>query len=230
MSDVGDIAGSFSLEDFLAYLFPGWILLLGIHVLLIINDLPGLVDHEPHWLIVSSWVVGGYFLGVVSSLVARPIERFQCSRDAAFESPTENRYLKSFRASISEQFQLVLGPAKEFTRNEFFAIRAFVRTQGVSRIVIAADRQNSLRQIRRNTLLPVAWLILDACWYSFSGEGESRERILAFLVAIVGVTCVLPGLYQGMRQNREREVRDYCLAFLVLALARSNRAGKQHAV
>lgn len=217
MKHLTEVSDNFSLEDFLAYLFPGWLFLLGVHMAVVtLFGVYSLVDDGPAWLIIGSWIVGGYFLGVVSSQMSGPIERLLRRTSADTESPASNEYLQNYLDALSVTFASTFGFIMILSRDSFYAIRAYVRLEAPTTVVKAADRQNSLRQIRRNSLIPAVVLILDGCIWALSDVRDHPLRIIALPLSVLSGFFVLRGMYKGMQHNRKREVRDYCLAFLSL--------------
>lgn len=205
---------TFSLIDFLAYLFPGIALLLGL-VALLANISSADVFYRVLDISLAEGVAGlavSYILGVVSSAVVLLFRLKGNSRDC--ESLIDNEYLRPVSADLRIAFVAMFGDQQVWSTNQFYAVRAAVRAVD-PKYAALGERQNSLRQIRKNSMLPtVIWGMAGTVWALKHLEGW---HVYLLSVAPVAVAILIAiALNKAANRNRAFEVRDYGLGFLVL--------------
>jgi hypothetical protein len=205
--------GKFSITDFLAYLFPGAGLLVAL--LLITNSfVPVEKVFAPFWSSLAGGALGialSYVLGTICSSVVQ-VSGIK-ERAVKGEVIGNNPNLQSRISQIEEAFSNVFNPTKDWTKSEFYAMRVAVHCvdPNLSSII---QRQNSLRQIRQNSVLPV---IVWGFFGALKGlqKGDWLGYSLGSASIILSVLLVL-ALRRAAGRNRQFEVRDCGLAFLTL--------------
>lgn len=213
---------SLSLTDFLSYIFPGLIMLLGLLVLAI-QTLP-----SSSWLMDPdsiSWGVGllsipvSYYLGMISSGLLRlaRIDGTSLGSNGEVDKPLSNPMLEEHQERIKTAYRRYFGANTTWSRQTYYAMRAVVR-EYAPRSAEYANRQIALRHMRRNSILPsIIWAIVGLTYGIRVACG--RDWILG--VAFIGLSTFMGGLVvyafiRGSRNNRLHEVRDNCLAFMIL--------------
>lgn len=208
-----DIGNRFSLEDFLAYFFPGVTGALGIYLLLqttpLRTTLPSLSADLTTGIIffVLSYIVGITLSGF-SELV---FSRGKSHKDVLpFHSELKTIVLEAF----SETFKIPKGAKFEWSREHYYLCRSLVYEHMPS-ILPLIQRQSSLRQLRIN-LLPALfiWCAAGLSWgvqqmmVSATAEGLGVVAVsLILFFPIVALTI------NRARNNEWREVREVLTAF-----------------
>lgn len=211
-----DISNRFSLEDFLAYFFPGITGTLGLYVLLLLTPLRNTLTALPTdiatgviLLIVS--FVNGIILSGFAEVVYR---RFSRQRGIKDSIP-----LQEARDEIVEAFKVVFGIPKESTfqwsRVHFYLCRSLV-WEFMPNATQMIQRQSGLRQLRMNLLASfVVWFFTGIGW----GIWNVANQVVGWGIALIVVSCLLLFVVASvtvdrMRSNEWREVREVLTAFL----------------
>lgn len=221
----------FSLTDFLAYLFPGAFGFAAIIIILnnyklitvIFGDLIKLAENAQIFLAILTGSIGiaiSYILGILFSGLLGTFE--QMVEDRSGINPFEHKYTWHLKAELinimstlglSEILQEINKPEtsnsndkkkrNKLGRNIFYILRAIVRAEDQN-VTIHAERQSSLRQIRRNLVVPLflwAWALLPHIYKSW----------ISLLIFGVFYLFFFAGIFYGTKRNRDFETRDYCL-------------------
>jgi len=211
---------NFSLTDFLAYLFPGIVMVLALAALLLLTPASQKLMCIP--LNLATGAVGitlAYFLGVIVSSFTYPLERllYMVLRK---RDPIESIQLPGFEKQVRSAFQQFVGVDTDWSQYHFFVARSLLG-ELAPRAAAAAERQNSLRQLRRNSLVPVLFLAAAGVCWGLSvrswNEADASYGMGLVVLSIVGWVFITYFLIAvGMHRNRSREVREICSALLVL--------------
>jgi hypothetical protein len=208
-----DISKRFSLEDFLAYLFPGITGALGI--LLLLTSLQASPINIPTdfmtgvIFLVLSYIVGILLSGFsewVSLYVEHKLNMKNYKYDIQLCENLKGAVQGAFKDIFKMETQL------EWCKDYFYLCRSLV-IHSMPNALQPIQRQSGLRQLRMN-LLPVivVWGSAGFCW----GVKMINDGGIALIVG----SLVLGGLFiittiKSMQSNEWREVREVLTAFLV---------------
>ena len=208
-----DIGNRFSLEDFLAYFFPGVTASLGIYILIQItsvsNSLLSLTADITTGII---FFVLSYILGVIVSSFAEILfSKIKSHKDVI---PLNDELKKITIATFRDFFKVPKDTKIEWSRDHFYLCRSVVYER-VPNVLPFLQRQSSLRQLRIS-LIPTLfiWLLVGIVWgiqnimdsYIIIGSITIVSSILIF-IAITLITI------NRARSNEWREVREVLTAF-----------------
>jgi len=161
-----------------------------------------------------SYILGVIFSGFSISL-AEGVEKIQKHPNA-----WDTLQPEKFQEEILHAFREVFSPGKEnsrqWSRDHFYLCRALV-IEKMPAVAQGAERQSSLRQIRRNLIFPIlVWLTVGVVWgVNTINAGQSAWGMgLILLSALVSVFTLRVTLAR-MYTNETREVRRFLIAFLV---------------
>lgn len=217
---------SFSLTDFLAYLFPGIIMLVAIAVLIRLSPYKYLLAEIPSNIITGVFLIAcAYFVGIsISSLMGslqKPLDKFFDAYNPTSEIPLTN-----FEDDVKKAFINIFGDHGEWSRSHLYLARTLIREK-MPKCVSVIERQSSLRQIRRNIVLPVLFLGVIGIIAGIKmivnakqvGWGMSVILISSFGAYVIARTLIK----NGTHANRKREVREVCCGLVAynIELSRS---------
>ena len=202
-----------SLTDFFGYFFPGMIFIVSIYSfsysLGFILPIPiGFYEG-----IIGLAIV--YLLGILSSSFVNWLRLDEKCND--FKIIYNEEEIKSLLQMVKKCFNSYFKPNHKWENEDYFIIRTIVRELSPTGTEYA-ERQNSLRQFKRNSIIPV-FLI---CFSFFSWGIKlafNGKCFFAFLVSEFSLVLafIFPlALYKGMYRNRTLEVREYFTAFLTI--------------
>jgi hypothetical protein len=208
-----DIGNRFSLEDFLAYFFPGVTAALGIYVLVNMvsarNILPSLTDDFTTGVI---FFVLSYILGVLFSSLAELI--FSKMKGYKEVIPLNDDLKSIVIAAYRDTFKLPKNAEVKWSRDHFYLCRSIVYERVPSALPFI-QRQSSLRQLRIS-LVPTlfVWLIVGVVW---GAQTIFNNSLLAGLL-IIALSIIIYVVIALMTRNRAksnewREVREVLTAF-----------------
>lgn len=208
-----DIGNRFSLEDFLAYFFPGVTGSLGIYILFQLSPLskriPSLSTDIATGIIffVLSYIVGVIFSGF-SELIFAKVKSYK------EVIPLHDDLRKIILQAFTDTFKTSKGKKPEWSRDHFYMCRSFVY-ENMPNILPLIQRQSSLRQLRIS-LMPglFIWFLAGIVW----GIQEIAKNAVSEGVAIVITSSFLFVIITMMtvnraRSNEWREVREVLTAF-----------------
>ena len=215
-----DISNRFSLEDFLAYLFPGVTGTMGIYLLLLLTPLQTSLTNLPNGFttgvifLVLSYIVG-ILLSGLSEIVFRYYESKSKVKNHKDSIPLRDDLGGAVKAAFQEVFELHRETHLEWCRDYFYMCRSLV-VQSMPNALQPIQRQSGLRQLRMN-LLPIifVWSGAGIGWGSkIAGDGDP------FGIVLIVASLVLGWLFtrltiNRMQSNEWREVREVLTAFLV---------------
>jgi hypothetical protein len=209
----------FSLADFLAYMFPGTLMILAIALLLRMSPFKQLVYQIPHNLVTGVILLSvAYCLGVAISSTMANFEG-QLLKYFRLSDPIEVIPLKEFDNEVNNAFAQTFGDHRVWSREHFYLARTLV-CEKLPRCAATIERQASLRQIRRNMVMPVLFLGIEGTIAGLkillSNVGQARWGACMIALSLAGSYVVAAALVKnGMHANRTREMRDVCSGLLV---------------
>jgi hypothetical protein len=208
-----DIGNRFSLEDFLAYFFPGVMGSLGIYALLQLSplgqELPSLSTDLTTGIIffVLSYIVGVIFSGFSELIFAR-VKGYK--EVIPLNDDLKQVILKAFK----DTFKITKKANSEWSRDHFYLCRSLVY-ENIPNILPVIQRQSGLRQLRIS-LMPglFIWFLAGVVW----GIQEIAKNAVTLGIIIVLGSAVLFLAITIMtinraRSNEWREVREVLTAF-----------------
>jgi uncharacterized membrane protein (DUF485 family) len=208
-----DIGNRFSLEDFLAYFFPGVTGLLGIYILFqmtpVGSSLPSLTDDITTGII---FFVLSYIVGIIFSSFAELA--FSNVKGHKNVIPLNNELKKLVIASFKDTFKIPKDAKIEWSQDHFYLCRSVVYER-VPSIFSLIQRQSSLRQLRIN-LLPALfiWLLVGIGWgiqIVIKNTVVSGLIIIALSLLLFILISVIT--IDRAKSNEQREVREVLTAF-----------------
>ena len=203
-----DIGNRFSLEDFLAYFFPGVTAALGIYVLINMTSpntsLPSLTDDITAGVI---FFVLSYVLGVIFSSFAELL--FSKVKSYKEIIPLNDELKSIIIAAFKNIFAVPQNKEVQWSRDHFYLCRSVVLAR-IPGALPSIQRQSSLRQLRIS-LVPTLfiWLLVGIVW----GTQIILDRSLLFgsviiVLSIVMFIAVVMMTINRARSNEWREVRE----------------------
>ena len=215
-----DISNRFSLEDFLAYFFPGVTAASGIYVLLLLTPLKSslaLLSADITTSII--FLVLSYIVGILLSGFSELVFRFydtrkkvQSHKDAI---PLQDDIRKAIVEAYKDIFKISKGTNLQWSKDHFYLCRSLVFAI-MPNVLPPIQRQSSLRQLRMN-LLPslLIWFGVGLGW----GVRELVSNDFMWGIALIAISIVLflvitTTTINRMKSNDWREVREVLTAFL----------------
>lgn len=252
-----EVSFNFSLTDFLAYLFPGTVTLVAIAGFLSLTPFKELLFTIKTDIFTGIILIAlAYSIGVIiSSLTINYESKFyefilklkrkknDSSNESAaslsrpqpeiFETEIINAFNNTFKIKINngEPGDKTSGQdvAAKWTSDHFFAARSLVREK-IPTCSMAIERQSSLRQMRRNSIIPVLLLGITGIIAAVQGlffDDENKAQNKQFLywlllfIAVFGTPWTIYSLIKRMMRNRERETREVCTGLLAFDCSRT---------
>lgn len=221
---MNNLSFSFSLVDFLAYVFPGIVIILAIFIItLFIPQCKEVISNiEITWVIGLIGIAIAYLFGMLSSNVffLLGFEKRRFVKGTDIENPLSNPLLEDFRNDIRSAYNQLFGECNTWSRKQYYLIRSVVREQAPQSAEYA-NRQNSLRHMRKNSIIPVwFWggvgISAGIKMFFMEFKGDVLAGISIIIISFILTWFLTYVLLEGAARNREFEVRDYCLAFLHL--------------
>lgn len=214
-----DISKQFSLTDFLAYFFPGLFSTLGLYLLVRLTPLSSSLNALPSDLtsglifLALSYILGVIFSGFSMSLTEW-MEKIQKHQDV-----WDTLQPEQFQEELLHAFRDVFNPGKEngiqWSREHFYLCRSLV-IEKMPVVAQRAERQSSLRQIRRNLIFPILiWFIVGVAWgLNTINQGKPDWGISLIILSALVSFFTLWATIARMYNNEKREVRRFLIAFL----------------
>jgi hypothetical protein len=216
-----DISKRFSLEDFLAYLFPGVTGALGIYLLLLLTPLQTSLTNIPAdfmtgiIFLVLSYIVGILLSGFsewVSLYVEHKLNVKNYKYDIQLCADLKEAVRGAFKDTFKDIFKFSKETQLEWCKDYFYLCRSLV-IHSMPNALQPIQRQSGLRQLRMN-LLPVivVWVLAGVFW----GFKMNNEGGIALIVGSIGLGVLfIITTTKSMESNEWREVREVLTAFLV---------------
>jgi hypothetical protein len=211
-----DISSRFSLVDFLAYLFPGFIGVSGFYALLLLTPPGSSLTVLPDFTTGILLLTLSYIVGVVLSGPAEIIIKLRMGRRGFVKSTIP---MSEFQEELVSAFGAFLGNDEEtkitWSVNCFYICRSLV-LEFMPHLGQMIQRQSSLRQLRMN-LIPSAtiWSVAGVGW----GIKVMSDDLIVWgcVLAITSMILWFPVVgttINRMESNEKREVREVLTAFL----------------
>ena len=208
MSDF-DLAGKLGFKDFVAFILPGFTVLLAL-ALAGESVRPGMLTRLPKdtpsqiWLAVAAVAVS-WVLGVASAEALRGFERSAVQRLAA-EKELLGSAQKSFDDACTAYFGTTLSLEGKGIYKSFYMSRALVR-EVLPAAKAKMERAGALRQASKNVAVPAFILGIGvAIWVGSVTQSASRYALLSIVVAGTLLACY--ALIIGAAKARLREMRE----------------------
>lgn len=209
----------FSLMDFLAYLFPGTMMILVVTVLIRISPFRPLLYQIPlNFVVGVILIASAYCVGVSISSAMASIEG-PLLRYLDLSDPIEVIPLKKFDKDVHNAFAQTFGDHGIWSKEHFYLARTLV-CEKLPRCAATIERQASLRQIRRNLVMPVLFLgivgAIAGLRTLLTNADCAYWGAILIPLSLAGSYFVARALIKnGMHANRNREMRDVCSGLLV---------------
>ncbi|MCP4368794.1 MAG: hypothetical protein GY797_11880 [Deltaproteobacteria bacterium] len=215
-----DISSKFSLVDFLAYLFPGFVSTLGLYLLFLLTPLNSLLISVSLDLFTGLLILTlSYVIGVVLSGFAEISVRYIAERQ---EKVWVKRtipipgFQKEIIAAFNDIFREVNSDKEtEWSATCFHLCRSLV-FEFMPGLAQTIQRQSSLRQLRMNLLPAVTiWAVAGIAWgiylVNVQVSGWGYGLIVGTLILWVPI---VRSISNRMNRNEKRETREVLTAFL----------------
>lgn len=224
-----DIAGKLGFKDFVAFVMPGFIVILGF-ALLIRGLAPTVVVPWPADTAAQVWLglavlALSWILGVASSEALRGVEKARVKvlcRSSKVLGPVE----EAFTAACREYFGTELPLDPDNVYDSFYVCRALVREvmpAGKSKI----DRAGALRQAAKNVAVPMGIFGVGAAVWATSLTTPSLKFGLP-IVLLAGAIVAVHALMVGAAKARLREIREAFWSIAALPAVRKFQNAKRN--
>jgi len=215
-----DISNRFSLEDFLAYFFPGVTGTLGIYILLLLTPLQASLTNFSNdfttgiIFLVLSYIVGILLSGFseIAFLHYESKSKVKSHKDII---PLSDDLSRTVKEAFKETFKLGKETHVEWCKDYFYLCRSLV-FQSMPNALPPIQRQSGLRQLRMN-LLPsiVVWGGAGIGWGLKMANDGNVLGIVLIIASLVLWLLFTRLTINRMQSNEWREVREVLTAFLV---------------
>ena len=214
-----EIISRFSLQDFLAYFFPGISAVLGVYLLLLLTPAKDFFTFTSIDLTLAILLSAlAYTAGVILSGISEPIAML-ILKARAWEEPRASIPLPELEEDILSALKDVLGIAPEselrWSGTHFYLCRSLVQ-EAMPNCAQAVFRQVGLGQLRENMLAPIlVWCAVGLAWGMRTAVSGSKASGVVVVVGSLVLTLIfLASLTRKMHSSRKRAVREVCTAFL----------------
>ncbi len=209
-----EISFNFSLTDFLAYFFPGIILVFGGVVFFkIIFFQPLTINVDVSLTTGLILAASAYFVGTINASLTPIIEK-KINRFFGLSSPLLTIQLDGFENDVQTAFDEIFGTRNFWSMDHFFITRALIQ-ENMPKCAESSNRQSALRQARLNSLIPVLFYGLIGVtqgakflWIYGFKDTMTFWGIGFILISIFGSYIVIRQLVIRLGENRKREVRE----------------------
>jgi len=211
-----EIGSQFSLEDFLAYFFPGILSTIGLFVLLLYTPIQVTELIDEFALVIFlvllsvSYSIGVLFAGISEKLFRKSdIKNIFPKRLAKYE----NEMVEAFRSTYE------LGDKEIVWGSDTYYLCRSLVFEKMPSAGLFIHRQIALRQLRMNLFIPlVIWMINGIIFglvviLQWQQWNKLWGILLIFLLVIL-TPVIWKNLKDRMDSNEEREVREVISAFL----------------
>jgi hypothetical protein len=217
-----DFLARFRFGDFAAYFLPGMALLTGAAAVLSFTPLRGLVEQVvagASWLEAVVFACAAYLCGaLISGSSYRLVPPFyRVTRLTPYAEPRECVQPAAIAPGVRRAFLALFGEVSNepWSVIHFYLIRSVVHEK-LPHASGEAMRQNDLSRLRENMLVP----LLVWCFAVWMFAASQFDALPVFAVGLSVTAAVLTYLFGGRlacraADNRAREVREICAAFLV---------------
>jgi hypothetical protein len=215
-----DVTNRFSIEDFLAYLFPGCVGTLGLYLLLLLTPLKNsLTFSTANFTIGILLLAWSYVMGLILSGCSLPIIKLIykiCGLDEPRKSIPFPELSQEIINAFKAIFKIDTSTDFQWSTTQFYLCRSLV-LQWMPNAAQLIMRQIALRRSRENMVAAVLiWFFVGISWgiwniiNSFTIQG-----IILITVSTVLSLLIIIALINSLYGNRKREVHRIYTAFLV---------------
>jgi hypothetical protein len=187
---------------------------------------------------ISLNLVGGLILAACAYIIGVAISSLMVSLEKPFNrffklsNPTGIIQFEGFEENVKSAFKDIFGDYGEWSKNHFYISRALVREK-MPRCAAVIERQSSLRQIRRNSVLPVLFLGIVGALSGvrillISVDQALWGAVVSLISLIVSYVIGKSLVRNGMHKNRKREVREVCCGLLAYYQSSKRQAEGSH--
>jgi len=208
-----DISSKFSLEDFLAYLFPGVIGTLGIYYLFLIIPFSNIDYLQINFLNGVIFFIISYLVGILLSSFSEAIIEIFPSYKSNIPQEWNS---KMAVAKLNKLFIKNSNGNEIWSKDTYYLCRSYVYIN-MPQVIPLVQRQSSLRQLRIN-ILPVYFIfLLDVIVISLniSKSGKLLESYVLFVFSLLVYVLITIITYNRAKSNERREVREVISAILI---------------
>ena len=215
-----DISSKFSLVDFLAYLFPGFVSTLGLYLLLLPTPLNSSLTSLPLDLLTGILILTiSYVIGVILSGFAEIGVSFVVKRSSKIwikDTIPVPGFEEEIIAAFNDIFNGINREEKmQWSATHFHLCRSLI-IEFMPSLAQSIQRQSSLRQLRMNLLPSVMiWAIVGITWGIILIN--ANVMIWGYSLVIGSIVLSYPifsTIINRMNRNEERETREVLTAFL----------------
>lgn len=207
----------FSLTDFLAYFVPGTVTLVALGAIVRLSPFKNVLTRLPLNLVAGLILIAlSYFVGILVSSLTYNLDS-KLLKLCGLREPRAEIPLETFHDDVSMAFRDVFRIEKAWSIDHFYLMRSLVQEK-MPAAWREISRQEALRQLRRNSIIPV--LLLGTLGVYAGGlaisDGFRPLGTSLILFAVTGVWMVVNKLVKaGLYSNRRRAARELCTALLV---------------
>jgi hypothetical protein len=211
-----DIVKRFSIEDFLAYLFPGAIGTMGLYLLLLLTPLhDSLISLKVDIIIGILLFIWSYSLGLILTGLGQPIATF-LNKQIHLDNPIESIPLGELNQEILKAYKVIFkidGAPGNWSKDQFYLCRTLV-AEFMPNAIQVIRRHNSLVRFRGSmSLVGLIWFFPAIVW-GIQNIG-SQWGIPLIILSIILEALLLFILAHSVNSSRKREVRETYTALLV---------------
>ncbi|GAM10755.1 hypothetical protein OR1_03052 [Geobacter sp. OR-1] len=231
------ITSKFSLKDFIAYLFPGLTWLLSLFVTLSVNK--GFRDIFLNTEYINKFIAAAifyciplaYLLGAIASSVGHVLEDLlikiceipiKSTNKEKKKTDDEKEKIDAFFYVVNDVLNVKIdkdsiNKSTDLIRsNYFYLARTFVG-ELLPYSLEHSERQDTVRQMRRNSLVPViSWVLTGVTWYFLGDQLSPQQKSILLTTSLFFGFIVLWALCYGIYKNRASQLRDIYLGLLAL--------------
>lgn len=204
----------------MAYFIPGTIMIISAMSLLALTDTLWFIPFmEVNLALVVLGIVLAYFLGIAVSGPVSFIED-QWRKHQSRRGKQDPRAYFHFSTAIKEDikdayYHLFDEEIKDWTKDNFYVARSLIKHLSPS-LSEEIERQSSLRQMRRNSIVPaLTCVIAILSWSIHLLRSDYVIALGLFIGAAFGVLMII-SMFSEIKSNSRRECREVCTALLVI--------------
>jgi hypothetical protein len=211
-----ELGEQFSLEDFLAYFFPGVLATVGVFVTLLFTHISFPEPLKDFALVIFLILLSvSYSVGVLLSGFSE-----KWFRNTNIKGNIPER-IKMFENEIKEAFKKTFelkNPELDWGPEYYYLCRSIV-LENMPNIAPFIHRQIALRQLRMNLFIPLMIWIIDGILFGIKAAREWTAWDKAWGIGLIGGLILLGwaiknNLKDRMDNNEYREVREVLTSFL----------------
>lgn len=216
-----ELLGRFRFGDFSAYFLPGMALFAGVVALLSLGgfvqiaSFRGVGFGETVAIACAAYVCGAIISGSSYRLIA-PV--YALTRLRRYTDPRQEVRPSALRQAVEAALADVVGTTvgEKWSEDHFYLARTAVHER-LPQTSAEAMRQNDLMRLRENMIIPTfVWGCVGG-WAAVQEfeAGRSNSGLLLIIAAVVLTYTIAGRVACRSVDNREREVREICVGFLI---------------